>query len=117
MVLHRAYGVLISSSVPLPEIPLVWVTGPHIEFHFLLNRSISEARCCEGLKWLHQSVLSDGTFWISSASLGEEYVVRFAGTADFLVSADKSRITCYSQANIPEETIRHLLLDYVLPCL
>lgn len=41
--------------------------------------------------------------------------MRFPRLADFQVSAHASEIFCYPFSDLPEETIRHLLIDQVLP--
>ncbi|MCB9103889.1 MAG: hypothetical protein H6633_06545 [Anaerolineales bacterium] len=42
-------------------------------------------------------------------------MLRFAGLADFYVAPDEQAIRCYPAAGIRLETIRHLLLDQVMP--
>ena len=41
--------------------------------------------------------------------------LRFPGFADFCISANAREISCHPLPGIPSETLRHLLLDQVLP--
>jgi len=66
--------------------------------------------------WLSQWE-SDGCVWALLGKLGGEFLIRFPEYADFLISADRRLIRCYSQPEISSETISHLFLDQVFPCL
>ncbi|MCI0660972.1 MAG: hypothetical protein L0220_07860, partial [Acidobacteria bacterium] len=57
---------------------------------------------------------SDGSSWLSCARIGSAYALRFSGMADFLISPDRRLISCHTRG-APQETIRHLFLDQVLP--
>lgn len=57
-----------------------------------------------GQPWLRYSLLADG------------YLLRFLRTADFRVSRDGREITCLRRFDrVSSNTVRHLLLDQVLP--
>ena len=47
--------------------------------------------------------------------LDREYIVRFSGYADFLISDDCTLITCFPASHTCSNTIEHLLLDQILP--
>jgi hypothetical protein len=49
------------------------------------------------------------------ARVASGYLLRFADLADFCVSDNGSEITCAPAPGTPGETIRHLLLDQVMP--
>jgi hypothetical protein len=49
--------------------------------------------------------------------MAHHYLLRFLSCADFIVSADKMKIECRPLPGTPEVTVRHLLLDQVIPLL
>jgi hypothetical protein len=57
----------------------------------------------------------DGSIWLAFGKLETGYLLRFPELADFVVSADARTLRCYLRANCPPETIRHLLLNQVIP--
>jgi hypothetical protein len=66
--------------------------------------------------WVFSSRLPDGEPWLSAARLDGGYLLRFKDLADFVVDRDGSEITlCYADPNTAPETLRHLVLDQVVP--
>jgi hypothetical protein len=64
----------------------------------------------------HQWKLPDGTTWASvSNDGGGEHVLRFRRFAEFTVSGRGRSIRWHAPAATKPETVRHLLLDQVLP--
>ena len=53
--------------------------------------------------------------WLSFARQAGGYLLRFPDLADFEVSAAGDRVTCRPTKGLPRTTLRHLLLDQVLP--
>lgn len=66
-------------------------------------------------EWFHEWRLPGGGLWLSIGRVPDGYLLRFRDQADFVVSADGSRIAVHAAARLPEETLRHLLIDQVLP--
>src|SRR3954447_18430377 len=114
----RAYlfcGVTVSSDVDLPPLR----RAP----------SRSEAICTVGLgapldpdtdvAWFHEWRGRRGPRWLSIGRLPRgtrrAYLLRFPELADFEVSADARRIVARPAAGLPVDTLRHLLIDQVLP--
>ncbi len=56
-----------------------------------------------------------GGEWLSLVKSGNDYVLKFHGLADFFIRDAAAEILCQPKAETPEETVRHLLLDQVLP--
>ena len=56
-----------------------------------------------------------GRPWLSIGRRQGDYVLRFPDLADFDVSAAGDRIVCRPAARLDDVTLRHLLLDQVLP--
>jgi hypothetical protein len=65
--------------------------------------------------WSHHWLSPGGETLLSHCNRDSYHWLRFPGLADFLISADADEISCYPVPAVPEETIRHLLLDQVLP--
>lgn len=63
----------------------------------------------------HEWVFPEGEVWTRFYRLGAGYLLRFPEMADFQVSADGRRVSCSPVADVPEETVRHLYLNQVLP--
>jgi len=53
--------------------------------------------------------------WISVSRQSETYSLTYPGLASFTVSRDGRQVICHSSEGTSELTIRHLLLDQVLP--
>jgi hypothetical protein len=107
------YELVLESNVPLPE--LAYANGKEPECAFRLI-PVQEPALASG-HWFHQwrRRLPTGEIWLSCARRGADYLLRFPALADFLVSADGKDIRCYPVPDTPVETIRHLVLDQVIP--
>jgi hypothetical protein len=63
----------------------------------------------------HQWIFPDGARWAEFHRLGQQYLVRFSGLADFSVSRDGLTVHCWPASKIPNETVQNLYLNQVLP--
>jgi hypothetical protein len=52
---------------------------------------------------------------MSFGRLGADYLLRFTDLADYVVRVEQREIRCYPKPDTTIETIRHLLLDQVIP--
>ena len=108
---YRVSGLILESSVPLPELTPADGEEPECRFGITAARAPGPAP----LRWFHEWRLPDGRLWLGFARRRSGFLLRFPGLADFLVSADGKDIRCHARTAIPPETIRHLFLDQVLP--
>jgi len=108
---YRIFNQLLESSISLPELPRVPDAEP--DFSFRLKTCSPGG----GNDWnhVHDWKLPDGTITISCARRGEDYVLRFPRIADFQISSRGRAITCFPESKTDETTIRHLLIDQVIP--
>ena len=53
--------------------------------------------------------------WLCFARTSDGYLLRFPSCGDFFVSADAVKIQCRPLPGTPQVTVRHLLLDQVIP--
>ncbi len=103
------FDFVIRSEIPLPELQK---SPPTLA---LFSFSLSTSPVHKEPQWLHHWYLPDGNISISFARDEEKYILRFPHLADFIFDKGDSRIVCHSLPGTPEETLRHLLLDQVLP--
>src|SRR5215469_10208547 len=104
-------NVALESDLSLPE--LEWAKSHTPGIRFLMTRTaLSDGADCE---WLHAWTLPDGTPWLEIGRQAGRYLLRFEAMVDFAVSRDAREILCYADSDTPPETLRHLLLDQVLP--
>jgi hypothetical protein len=66
-------------------------------------------------EWFSERRLPGGARWLSVAKVQEGYLLQFEGLADFLVSRSGGDVSCVAGSEIPSETMRHLLVDQVIP--
>lgn len=113
MARYRLSGVVVESSVPLPELPPA--TGdPACIFEIATGRGARRPR------WYHHWQEADGGRWLSFARTPAGYLLRFPSLADFEVPrAGRGRgapvIGIRPRAGVPADTLRHLLLDQIWP--
>lgn len=108
---YRVSGRTVSSNFVFPE--LLESDGP-AQWHFELvhgpaPESVPPPAC------FHNWSLPDGRVWLFVGRDGSEDVLRFPGMAEFRIAGDS--ITCQAVPDLPEDTLRHLFLDQVVPLL
>lgn len=65
--------------------------------------------------WSHRWLSKTGVVDIFMAKTEEGFLLRFPDLADFFIPANESRIDAFPTPVTNEETLRHLILDQVLP--
>lgn len=114
MALYEIGGVVLESDLALPELTPARHDRAEIAFERLPDGAPDE----EPGHWSRRWTLNDGEgTWALFARDERGWVVRFPSLAEFRVSPDARRVTCRSMPGTPEVTLRHLLLDQVLPLL
>ncbi len=101
----------LQSNIPFPELILSENQVAEYSFVYLPETDYSFPE----YEWFHHHELPDGQRWISYAKKDAEYILRFYEIGDYLVSLTNNLIRCYPQPDIPLESIRHLLIDSVIP--
>jgi hypothetical protein len=108
---YRVCGLVIASTTPLPELAPVESRRP--DFAFTLDPvSLRNEAACD---WFHHWSPPDSQPWLLFGRLEKGYLLRFPGLADFSLLTEERMIRCYPQNGTPSETIRHLLLNQVVP--
>lgn len=104
--------VALASAIPLPELsPLSAVA----DWTFALSDARRLARTTP--VWFHAWRAPGGRRVVSFSHRPSGYLLRFHGRADFFIDLDRRSIRCAPRRNAGLSTIRHLLLDQVMPLL
>lgn len=67
------------------------------------------------IRWFHHWRFPNGRISISVGKKDKGYWIHFPNIAFFHITTTHCHITAYRENNVPDETIRHLLLDQVIP--
>jgi hypothetical protein len=107
---YRVCGIRLESAIALPE--LTAVTGGRADCAFAVSRAPVPT---DDVLWFHRWGLKSRRTWLRIGRGREGYVLRFSEFGDFQVSACGRRIVAHAAQALPPATLRHLLLDQVLP--
>ncbi len=102
-------GLTLVTSVPLPEMSGTVAGGAAWRFDLATSPPVGD------LPLVHQAVTAEGTVGLRIEGDGQRYLLRFAGVADFVVTPAERAITCTPGPETGPATVRHLLLDHVVP--
>jgi hypothetical protein len=108
---YRIFDFAVASDLPLPEAHPAPGEIPLCTFRFLG----SEPPDTEPHEWIHHWLLPDGSPWLSLARTAGGFLLRFSSLCDFVLSHDLASVRCRPVPAVPEETLRHILLDQVIP--
>jgi hypothetical protein len=115
---YRICDLVLTSNIDLPE--LASVEGDDWDCQFKL---ISSDRApVDEIDWFHQWMFNtDGDDedskipWVNLGRTPAGYLLRFPSYGDFFLSADAKKIECHPLPATSRATLRHLLLDQVIP--
>jgi hypothetical protein len=115
---YRICDLVLASNTALPELAPATAFGAECRFELLPPGNPSAVDS----DWFHQWTIEKNgeeedsrEVWLRFARTGDGYLLRFSSCGDFFVSADGARIQCRPLPGTPDVTVRHLLLDQVLP--
>lgn len=109
--LYRIFDSIVASDWSLPELPRA-DTGP---------AAIDIARGGDAfddrhLVWVHEWRVPDEDPWLAAARVpAGGFLVRVPGLADVLIDDAGRSVRVVRQAETPDDALRHLLLDLILP--
>lgn len=112
---YRLYGLTLLSDTPLQELAPLADAGSQAEADVRVRLSGRWEGSYSPSHWFMSWTLPTGDLWLSCAKDDQGYLLRFPDLADFFVDSDGREIICDAGAETPQETLRHLLLDQVLP--
>lgn len=116
MAIYHLFGTYLESSELLPEVTAISDTSPS-HFYKVHQPSSQQPHNPVDLEWFHDWTDSTGQVWASLAKQNGKYLIRFPDYADFWVSSSERVIDCIPCPDVPQETLNHLFLDQVFPCL
>jgi hypothetical protein len=106
---YRISNVTVASGIDLPELmPVTAAT----DWTFSLGAS---GRVRPSPDWFHRWRAAGGRASVSFARRTDGYLLRFHRFADFVVDLVERSIVCSPRRSTPLATVRHLLLDQVIP--
>lgn len=107
---YQVCDLALESTIPFPELTPAQAS-PDVRFSVL---PAGEGFAGD-LTWFHHYAGPENETWLRMADCGEDYLVRFEGYGDFLISRDGIDIQCCPLPDTAESTIRHLFLDQIVP--
>ncbi len=108
-------GGNLCSEIPIPELIRKHQENYGQPCRFLFQFLSMPPSVNADTHWIHHRAGNSGDITHSLTRLGEGYLLRFPLLADFVISNDGRRIAGWAARESCRETIRHLLLDQVLP--
>jgi len=112
---YRVCGLTLISDTPLPELPLAIESELRMEPDVRVRLGERREGRTSPSRWFMSLTLPTGEPWLSCAKEAGGYRLRFSELADFLVDFEGREIVCEAGPETPPATLRHLLLDQVLP--
>ena len=104
---YHLYGVTVGTSLFLPELEPA-VSAPDITVR------LGDVEAPEESGWVDLWQRDDGGPWIRTCRTRDGYLIRYEDQVDFHYSAE-ARVLTVCLLDCPEATLRHFLLDQVMP--
>lgn len=113
---YIVYGQSLICDRRLPEL----VAGEGIPFNppstIMVGFKSEPHLTHENPVWFLEHAFPDGEVWLQCAKVGERYLLRYPNAADFVLNPLGREILCtYVARGTSDSTLRHILLDGVLP--
>jgi len=109
--MYRIFNISLDSDIPLPELPETNQTDNIIYIRAGLKK---EKDSLQPL-WFHDWLDANDEICFSCSHVNGDYLLQFPDVAEFLITLSDNSITYFPEPDVPDETIRHLLLDQVVP--
>ena len=106
---HRYAGLILAADFPIPELPRA-AGRPFATLSMGPRRRTDRPRA-----WQHYWRQPGGAEWMRIARQPAGHVVQFPSLAEFSVT--RRAIVCSPRVGVPMRTVRHLLLDQLLPAI
>jgi hypothetical protein len=109
--LFGLYGLIIDTDFSLSNAPSSTFRKTDIKVRFLNSQKDFPTPS----NWFMHWHLPGGEPWLSFAKLHDGYLLHFEELSDFFVHKSGKEIVCLPKSGISSDTIRHLLLNQVIP--
>ena len=113
MSLYSYADITLSSTFPMADLLTVISEEKSPVFRFQLISSPPAEPAANA--WIHHWHTASGEISLSLASLDKGFLLRFPSLSDFVIDETGCRISAWPAPETDEETVRHLLLDQVMP--
>lgn len=112
---YRICGLTLASEIPLPELAAVAISDPAQESDITFRLEQAAPARTSDRSDFTVFALPTGEPGLECAREPGGYRLRFPGLADFRVDVRGEEFVCEAPEGIPPATVRHLLLDQVIP--
>ncbi len=110
--LYRVFDSVLASDWPLPELPPARGASC-AEIAIERGAALFDDR---DVVWFREWRMPDEDPWLAAARLpAGGYIVRIPDLADFVIDDEGTRVRVAGGPDTPDDTLRHLLLDLILP--
>lgn len=109
--MYHIFDISLESDIQLPE--LQEGTAREAVIKIMSGEDIKRVQCKP--EYFHEWQDADDEITMLSAKIDGGYLFRFPEMIDFLISTAGDSVFYFPEPNIPEETIRHLVLDQLIP--
>jgi hypothetical protein len=109
--LFQLYGLSVDTDFPFSDVPPSIPGHTDIKIRFLRSQKTFP----KPSDWFMQWHLPGGELWLSFAKLRKGYLLHFEDLSDFFVYKSGKEIVYLPKSGISSDTIRHLLLNQVIP--
>jgi hypothetical protein len=112
---YRVYGHILSCNAPLHELEQTPSPDSTENTDLRILFSSADEPIPSPSSWYLTISLADGTPWLHCAKVSPGYLLHFPNLASFVFDTSSDVLRCVPQQQTPPHTLRHLLLDQVLP--
>ncbi len=109
--MYNIFDISIESDLRLPELSEGAARETVIE---IMSGTEIKRVDCEPEQF-HEWKDTDGEIRMLFAKIEDNYLLRFPELVDFQISSSGESVFYFPESDIPEETIRHLILDQLIP--
>ena len=109
--MYRIFDIALDCDILLPE--LEKVVSKDVVINVKIGQTVASPY--QQPTWFHHWYEPGGNINISCAKLDDSYLLRFPGFVDFIISRSCDSIQYFPEPDVAQETVRHLLLDQVVP--
>lgn len=109
--MHQIFDIALDSDISLPELP----EACKVDASIRVQLGTEELRLTLDPIWFHDWKDANDKICMSCGYLENGYLLKFPGFVEFVISGSGNTIYYLPETDIPEETIRHLILDQVVP--
>ena len=111
--MYHIFNIALNSQIPIPELARVTDSQEVDTFTFSLHEEkVSDD---SNIDWFHDWFDPNDNIILTAGRCESDYWLRFPQIADFEINLNEQRITTYGHKCTTDATVRHLLLDQVIP--